>query len=170
MFIFPRKAWAVNWLRPLRMANPFLHWPRHFRTTNLSRINRSHEHVQTSLMLSHSHELLMLCRFIMAALRAAKQALRREIKSRVAAVSDQEKLRQSRVVSQKVNVIDASAERHELSGVLEYTPYDTNVILLQILEQSKCADTFTFYYRLIDSRGTRKCWGCWWKCFEKNKK
>jgi len=87
----------------------------------------------------------------MAALRAAKQALRREIKSRVAAVSDQEKLRQSRVVSQKVNVIDASAERHELSGVLEYTeytPYDTNVILLQILEQSKCADTFTFYYRL----------------------
>jgi len=59
----------------------------------------------------------------MAALRAAKQALRREIKSRVAAVSDQEKLRQSQVVSQKVNVIDASAERHELSGVLEYTEY-----------------------------------------------
>uniref|UniRef100_A0A8C1WK83 5-formyltetrahydrofolate cyclo-ligase n=1 Tax=Cyprinus carpio TaxID=7962 RepID=A0A8C1WK83_CYPCA len=38
----------------------------------------------------------------MAALRAAKQALRREIKARVAAVSDQEKLRQSRVVSQKL--------------------------------------------------------------------
>ncbi|XP_016369466.1 5-formyltetrahydrofolate cyclo-ligase-like [Sinocyclocheilus rhinocerous] len=38
----------------------------------------------------------------MAALRAAKQALRREIKGRVAAVSDQEKLRQSRVVSQKL--------------------------------------------------------------------
>ncbi|XP_056316985.1 5,10-methenyltetrahydrofolate synthetase (5-formyltetrahydrofolate cyclo-ligase) [Danio aesculapii] len=38
----------------------------------------------------------------MAALRAAKQALRREIKSRVSAVSDQEKLRQSRVVSQKL--------------------------------------------------------------------
>lgn len=54
----------------------------------------------------------------MAALRAAKQALRREIKSRVAGVSDQEKLRQSRVVSQKVNVIYVSAERHELSGVL----------------------------------------------------
>lgn len=50
----------------------------------------------------------------MAALRAAKQALRREIKGRVAAVSDQEKLRQSRVVSQKVNVIDMSAEGHEL--------------------------------------------------------
>lgn len=46
----------------------------------------------------------------MAALRAAKQALRREIKGRVAAVSDQEKLRQSRVVSQKVNVIDMPAE------------------------------------------------------------
>ncbi|KTF74560.1 hypothetical protein cypCar_00045169, partial [Cyprinus carpio] len=41
-------------------------------------------------------------RFIMAALRAAKQALRREIKARVTAVSDQEKLRQSRVVSQKL--------------------------------------------------------------------
>ncbi|XP_043101145.1 5,10-methenyltetrahydrofolate synthetase (5-formyltetrahydrofolate cyclo-ligase) [Puntigrus tetrazona] len=38
----------------------------------------------------------------MAALRAAKQALRREIKGRVAALSDQEKLRQSRVVSQKL--------------------------------------------------------------------
>lgn len=50
----------------------------------------------------------------MAALRAAKQALRREIKGRVAAVSDQEKLRQSRVVSQKVNVIEMSAEGHEL--------------------------------------------------------
>uniref|UniRef100_A0A4W5PLG8 5-formyltetrahydrofolate cyclo-ligase n=1 Tax=Hucho hucho TaxID=62062 RepID=A0A4W5PLG8_9TELE len=38
----------------------------------------------------------------MAALRAAKQAMRREIKKRVAALDDQEKLRQSRVISQKV--------------------------------------------------------------------
>ncbi|XP_029904479.1 5-formyltetrahydrofolate cyclo-ligase [Myripristis murdjan] len=38
----------------------------------------------------------------MAALRAAKQALRKEIKRRVAALSDQEKLRQSHVVSQKL--------------------------------------------------------------------
>lgn len=54
----------------------------------------------------------------MAALRAAKQALRKEIKGRVAAVSDQEKLRQSRVVSLKVNVTDISAERNELSLAL----------------------------------------------------
>lgn len=39
----------------------------------------------------------------MAALRAAKQALRKEIKKRVAALSDEEKLRQSQVVSEKVN-------------------------------------------------------------------
>ena len=38
----------------------------------------------------------------MAALRAAKQALRKEIKRRVAAVTDQEKHRQSLVVSHKV--------------------------------------------------------------------
>ncbi|KAI7813797.1 putative 5-formyltetrahydrofolate cyclo-ligase-like [Triplophysa rosa] len=38
----------------------------------------------------------------MAALRAAKQALRKDIKKRVATMSDQEKLRQSRVVSQKL--------------------------------------------------------------------
>lgn len=38
----------------------------------------------------------------MAALRAAKQALRKEIKKRVAAVSDEEKLRQSQVVSHKL--------------------------------------------------------------------
>ncbi|XP_062405493.1 5,10-methenyltetrahydrofolate synthetase (5-formyltetrahydrofolate cyclo-ligase) [Sardina pilchardus] len=38
----------------------------------------------------------------MAALRAAKQALRKEIKRRVAALTDQEKVRQSRVVSQKL--------------------------------------------------------------------
>ncbi|XP_012672699.1 5,10-methenyltetrahydrofolate synthetase (5-formyltetrahydrofolate cyclo-ligase) [Clupea harengus] len=38
----------------------------------------------------------------MAALRAAKQALRKEIKRRVAALSDQEKTRQSSVVSQKL--------------------------------------------------------------------
>ncbi|KAL2088992.1 hypothetical protein ACEWY4_015891 [Coilia grayii] len=38
----------------------------------------------------------------MAALRAAKQALRKEIKKRVAALSDQEKARQSKVVSQKL--------------------------------------------------------------------
>jgi 5-formyltetrahydrofolate cyclo-ligase len=41
----------------------------------------------------------------MAALRAAKQAMRREIKKRVAALDDQEKLRQSRVISQKVTSI-----------------------------------------------------------------
>lgn len=39
----------------------------------------------------------------MAALRAAKQALRKEIKKRVAALSDEEKLRQSQIISQKVN-------------------------------------------------------------------
>ena len=39
----------------------------------------------------------------MAALRAAKQALRRDIKQRVAALSEQEKQRQSKVVSQKVS-------------------------------------------------------------------
>ncbi|XP_030620760.1 5-formyltetrahydrofolate cyclo-ligase [Chanos chanos] len=38
----------------------------------------------------------------MAALRAAKQALRKEIKKRVALLSDHEKLRQSHVVSQKL--------------------------------------------------------------------
>lgn len=38
----------------------------------------------------------------MAALRAAKKALRSEIKGRVAALSDAEKRRQSRVVSQQV--------------------------------------------------------------------
>ncbi|XP_036400002.1 5,10-methenyltetrahydrofolate synthetase (5-formyltetrahydrofolate cyclo-ligase) isoform X1 [Megalops cyprinoides] len=38
----------------------------------------------------------------MAALRAAKQALRKEIKKRVAALGDQEKLRQSHVVTQKL--------------------------------------------------------------------
>lgn len=38
----------------------------------------------------------------MAALRAAKQALRKEIKKRVAAMSDEEKHRQSRVVSLKL--------------------------------------------------------------------
>ncbi|CAL8404616.1 unnamed protein product [Boreogadus saida] len=38
----------------------------------------------------------------MAALRAAKQALRRDIKQRVAALSEQEKQRQSKVVSQKL--------------------------------------------------------------------
>ncbi|AWP02112.1 putative 5-formyltetrahydrofolate cyclo-ligase [Scophthalmus maximus] len=38
----------------------------------------------------------------MAALRAAKQALRKEMKRRVAALSDEEKRRQSRVVSQKL--------------------------------------------------------------------
>ncbi|XP_071014471.1 5-formyltetrahydrofolate cyclo-ligase-like isoform X1 [Oncorhynchus clarkii lewisi] len=38
----------------------------------------------------------------MAALRAAKQAMRREIKKRVAALDNQEKLRQSRVISQKL--------------------------------------------------------------------
>ncbi|KAG7482060.1 5-formyltetrahydrofolate cyclo-ligase [Solea senegalensis] len=38
----------------------------------------------------------------MAALRAAKQALRKEIKRRVAALSDEEKLRQSLIVSHKL--------------------------------------------------------------------
>lgn len=38
----------------------------------------------------------------MAALRAAKQALRKEVKRRVATVTDDEKRRQSLVVSQKV--------------------------------------------------------------------
>lgn len=38
----------------------------------------------------------------MAALRAAKQALRKEIKKRVAALADNEKLRQSHIVSQKL--------------------------------------------------------------------
>ncbi|NP_001187620.1 5,10-methenyltetrahydrofolate synthetase (5-formyltetrahydrofolate cyclo-ligase) [Ictalurus punctatus] len=38
----------------------------------------------------------------MAVLRAAKQALRKEIKKRVAALSDEEKLRQSQVVSRKL--------------------------------------------------------------------
>ncbi|MCJ8737550.1 hypothetical protein PDJAM_G00025250 [Pangasius djambal] len=38
----------------------------------------------------------------MAALRAAKQALRKEIKKRLAALSDEEKLRQSHIVSQKL--------------------------------------------------------------------
>ncbi|KAI1889720.1 hypothetical protein AGOR_G00165850 [Albula goreensis] len=38
----------------------------------------------------------------MAALRAAKQALRKEIKKRVAAIGNQEKLRQSHVVTQKL--------------------------------------------------------------------
>lgn len=38
----------------------------------------------------------------MAALRAAKQALRKEIKKRVAAMADEEKVRQSGVVSQKL--------------------------------------------------------------------
>lgn len=38
----------------------------------------------------------------MAALRAAKQALRKEIKRRIAALSDSEKQRQSLVVSHKV--------------------------------------------------------------------
>lgn len=38
----------------------------------------------------------------MAALRAAKQALRKEIKKRVAALGKEEKLRQSRIVTQKV--------------------------------------------------------------------
>ncbi|XP_054626669.1 5,10-methenyltetrahydrofolate synthetase (5-formyltetrahydrofolate cyclo-ligase) [Dunckerocampus dactyliophorus] len=38
----------------------------------------------------------------MATMRAAKQALRKEIKRRVAALSEQEKLRQSSVVSQKL--------------------------------------------------------------------
>ncbi|XP_066504009.1 5,10-methenyltetrahydrofolate synthetase (5-formyltetrahydrofolate cyclo-ligase) isoform X2 [Hoplias malabaricus] len=38
----------------------------------------------------------------MAALRAAKQALRREIKKRVAGLSEEEKVRQSQVVSQKL--------------------------------------------------------------------
>lgn len=37
-----------------------------------------------------------------AALRAAKQTLRKEIKQRVAALSDEEKTRQSMVVSRKV--------------------------------------------------------------------
>ena len=39
----------------------------------------------------------------MAALRAAKQALRKEIKKRVAGLSEEEKVRQSQVVSHKVN-------------------------------------------------------------------
>ncbi|KAJ8271551.1 hypothetical protein COCON_G00104100 [Conger conger] len=38
----------------------------------------------------------------MAALRAAKQALRKEIKKRVAALGNEEKLRQSRIVTQKL--------------------------------------------------------------------
>lgn len=38
----------------------------------------------------------------MAALRTAKQVLRRELKLRVAALTDEEKLRQSHVLSQKV--------------------------------------------------------------------
>ncbi len=54
----------------------------------------------------------------MAALRAAKQALRGEIKGRVTAVSDQEKRRQSRVVSLKVNVHDMSAESNARSLAL----------------------------------------------------
>ncbi|KAJ3594162.1 hypothetical protein NHX12_006493 [Muraenolepis orangiensis] len=49
----------------------------------------------------------------MAALRAAKQALRRDIKQRVAALSEQEKQRQSKVVSQKLfkHPIYASCDR-----------------------------------------------------------
>lgn len=38
----------------------------------------------------------------MAALRTAKQVLRRELKLRVAALTDEEKLRQSHVLSHKV--------------------------------------------------------------------
>jgi len=44
----------------------------------------------------------------MAALRAAKQALRRDVKRRVAALSEQEKQRQSAVVSQQVSLGAAS--------------------------------------------------------------
>ncbi|CAL8246602.1 unnamed protein product [Lota lota] len=49
----------------------------------------------------------------MAALRAAKQALRRDVKQRVAALSEQEKQRQSKVVSQKLfkHPIYASCDR-----------------------------------------------------------
>lgn len=50
----------------------------------------------------------------MAALRAAKQALRKEIKKRVAALSDEEKLRQSQVVSEKVN---AAVDKLRVQGL-----------------------------------------------------
>lgn len=40
----------------------------------------------------------------MAALRTAKQVLRRELKHRVAALTEEEKQRQSHVLSQKVKV------------------------------------------------------------------
>lgn len=50
----------------------------------------------------------------MATLRAAKQALRREIKGRVAALSDAEKRRQSQVVSEKVRKRKSRRKRRAL--------------------------------------------------------
>uniref|UniRef100_A0A8C2JCI3 5-formyltetrahydrofolate cyclo-ligase n=1 Tax=Cyprinus carpio TaxID=7962 RepID=A0A8C2JCI3_CYPCA len=91
----------------------------------------------------------------MAALRAAKQALRREIKARVAAVSDQEKLRQSRVVSQKVNITDLSAERrltmeaikiNKRAMIYKYFPRSSRMDMLR-LKDTEEVKTLPLTYR-----------------------
>lgn len=81
----------------------------------------------------------------MAALRAAKQALRKEIKRRVAALSDQEKTRQSSVVSQKVK----TEENHSSTCVLgscwsACATRDSHVALkLQLSSFGSCMDSFS---------------------------
>lgn len=51
----------------------------------------------------------------MAALRTAKQVLRRDLKRRVAALTDEEKRRQSHVLSQKVRESRNSFSRNSLT-------------------------------------------------------
>lgn len=63
----------------------------------------------------------------MAALRAAKQALRKEIKRRVAAVTDQEKHRQSLVVSHKVrDSYDTQVTTYMCKKLFSYSVYYLN--------------------------------------------
>uniref|UniRef100_A0A8C2JAD4 5-formyltetrahydrofolate cyclo-ligase n=1 Tax=Cyprinus carpio TaxID=7962 RepID=A0A8C2JAD4_CYPCA len=101
----------------------------------------------------------------MAALRAAKQALRREIKARVAAVSDQEKLRQSRVVSQKVNITDLShcaSDNIEMEGVSDhckstktwpYFPRSSRMDMLRLKDTEELADEDSYREEALTSGG-----------------
>ncbi|TSK53833.1 5-formyltetrahydrofolate cyclo-ligase [Bagarius yarrelli] len=90
----------------------------------------------------------------MAALRAAKQALRKEIKKRVAALSNDEKLRQSHIVSQKLFKHPSFISSHRVAVFLSmHDEICTEAILQHVLSSGKVCF-------IPGTRATATTWTC----------
>ncbi|XP_046897689.1 5,10-methenyltetrahydrofolate synthetase (5-formyltetrahydrofolate cyclo-ligase) [Hypomesus transpacificus] len=86
----------------------------------------------------------------MAALRAAKQAMRKEVKRRVASLDDHEKLRQSKIISQKLFKHPKYASCERMAVFLSMADeVSTEIIIKDVFEQGKTC--FIPKYRSTDS-------------------